>query len=49
MSYTHICVGDLVKEHECHEGTDKDFDSFILDDDKLLDVMVRYSNIYEVK
>jgi len=32
-------VGDIVKEHKCHEGRDDEFDSFILDEDKLLDVM----------
>lgn len=37
----HINVGDLVKEHKCHEGKDDDFDSLILDEDKLLDLMVR--------
>lgn len=34
-----INVGDLVKLHECHEGKDGEFDSYILDEDKLCDVM----------
>lgn len=34
-----INVSDLVKEHECHEGKDLEFDSYILDEDKLCDVM----------
>lgn len=38
----HICVGDLVKEHQCHEGIDNEFDSLILDEEKLLDEMVRF-------
>ena len=37
----HINVGDLVKQYECHEGMDTDFNSLILDEDKLLDEMVR--------
>lgn len=36
----HICVGDIVKEHGCHEGMNTDFNSYILDEDKLLDTMV---------
>ena len=32
-------VTDLVKKHECHEGRDESFDTLILDEDKLLDVM----------
>jgi len=35
----HICVGDIVKQHQCHEGMDNEFDSLILDEDKLLDEM----------
>ena len=36
----HINVGDLVKQHNCHEGKDDEgFDSYILDEDKLCDVM----------
>ena len=36
----HINVGDLVKLHNCHEGKDDEgFDSYILDEDKLCDVM----------
>lgn len=34
-----VNVGDLVKEHHCHEGKDGEFDSYILDEDKLCDVM----------
>ena len=37
--FTWINVGDLVKKHECHEGMDGEFDSYILDEDKLCDVM----------
>jgi adenylate kinase len=36
----HINVGDVVKAHNCHEGKDEEgFDAFILDEDKLCDVM----------
>ena len=34
-----VNVGDLVKQHECHEGKDGEFDAYILDEDKLCDVM----------
>ena len=32
-----INVGDVVKEYQCFEGKDEEFDSYILDEDKLLD------------
>lgn len=32
-------VTALVKQHDCHEGRDEEFDTLILDEDKLLDVM----------
>lgn len=37
--YRHINVTDVVKEHECHDGKDEVFDSYILDEDKLCDVL----------
>jgi len=40
LKMKHVCVGDLVKKHDCHEGMDTDFDSLILNEDKLLDEMV---------
>ncbi|KAF9162032.1 hypothetical protein DFQ27_006081 [Actinomortierella ambigua] len=36
---THINVGDLVKAKSLHEGLDTEFNSYILDDDKLIDEM----------
>ncbi len=35
----HINVGDLARQHNCYEGHDDNFDSNILDDDKILDVL----------
>ncbi|KAJ1657909.1 hypothetical protein IWQ61_002770 [Dispira simplex] len=35
--FEHIEVGKLVKERQLHDGIDHEFDSFILNDDKLLD------------
>ncbi len=35
----YINVGDLAKENNCYEGHDDSFDSNILDDDKILDVL----------
>mmetsp|Transcript_35707 Transcript_35707/g.83032 ORF Transcript_35707/g.83032 Transcript_35707/m.83032 type:complete len:177 (-) Transcript_35707:3189-3719(-) len=35
----YICVGDIVKENACHEGMDTEYDSLILDEDKLVDVL----------
>ena len=32
-------MGDLVKSAECYESVDEEFDSLILDEDKLLDAM----------
>jgi Cdc6-like AAA superfamily ATPase len=32
---THINVGDLVKAKALHEGLDKEYDSYILDEDKV--------------
>lgn len=39
LGFRHLNVGDLVKEHECHEGMDEALDTYILDEDKLLDLM----------
>ncbi|KAG0314301.1 hypothetical protein BGZ99_008222 [Dissophora globulifera] len=36
---THLNVGDLVKAKSLHEGLDTEFDSYILDEDKLIDEM----------
>ncbi|SZF04288.1 unnamed protein product [Blumeria hordei] len=33
----HISINDIVKERDCHEGYDEDFQSWIVDEDKLLD------------
>lgn len=35
----YINVGEVVKEHKCYEYKDEEFDSYILDDDKLCDVL----------
>jgi adenylate kinase len=35
----HICVGDIIKEHKCYDGRDEELDSYILDEDKLLDIL----------
>ena len=32
-------MGDLVKQHKCYEGLDSEYDSLVLDEEKLLDVM----------
>lgn len=37
--YKLIDVNSIIKENECHEGMDVEFDSLIVDDDKLLDIM----------
>ena len=34
-----VDVTQLVRQHGCHEGRDESFDTLILDEDKLLDVM----------
>ena len=39
IGFMHLNVGDLVKKYDCHEGKNEDYDSYILDEDKLLDVM----------
>ncbi|GAB5037378.1 transcription initiation factor tfiid subunit 9 adenylate partial [Nannochloropsis oceanica] len=36
---SHLNVGDLVKEAKCYEGKDEELDTYILDEDKLLDCM----------
>ena len=33
----YINVGDVVKERMCHEGRDEEFDTYILDEEKLCD------------
>ena len=39
IGFRYISVGALVKSHECFEGKDDEFDTWILDEDKLCDVM----------
>lgn len=39
LGMEHVNVGDVVRMEECHEGKDSDFDAFILDEDKLMDVL----------
>ncbi len=39
LGFRHLNVGELVKEHECHEGMDEALNTYILDEDKLLDLM----------
>ncbi|EGG09863.1 uncharacterized protein MELLADRAFT_34310 [Melampsora larici-populina 98AG31] len=34
-----INIGEFVKENECHQGWDDEWQSFIVDDDKLLDAL----------
>ncbi len=34
-----INVGDIVKQHECYECRDEEFDTYIVDEDKLIDVL----------
>ncbi|KAH6626362.1 AAA domain-containing protein [Chaetomium sp. MPI-SDFR-AT-0129] len=35
----HISVNDVVKDKECHEGWDDEYQSWIVDEDKLLDAI----------
>eukprot|EP01038_Epipyxis_sp_PR26KG_P011208 gene11208-15033_t len=35
----YINVGDIVKEFECYESRDEEFDTYIVDDDKLCDIL----------
>ena len=35
----HIKVGELVKEHECYDSVDETYDTLMVNDDKLLDVL----------
>jgi adenylate kinase len=35
----HINVGDLAKEHDCYDGRDEGYETNMLDDDKILDVL----------
>ncbi|EEH10531.1 DUF1671 domain-containing protein [Histoplasma capsulatum G186AR] len=35
----HLSINQVVKEHNCHEGYDDTFQSYIVDDDKLLDAI----------
>lgn len=39
----HINVGDLVKERGLHEGYDKDWQSYLVDDDKVSVISVFFS------
>ncbi|KAF4634654.1 hypothetical protein G7Y89_g3453 [Cudoniella acicularis] len=35
----HMAINDVVKSRECHDGWDKEFGCWIVDEDKLLDVI----------
>ncbi|KAK3325642.1 AAA domain-containing protein [Apodospora peruviana] len=35
----HLSVNEIVKDRECHEGWDDEYQSWIVDEDKLLDAM----------
>ncbi len=35
LGLTHLPVSDLVKEHSLHQGYDQEFDTYILDEDKV--------------
>jgi len=39
LGLKHINVSELVKLHDCHEGKDADYDSYIVDDDKIVDLL----------
>ena len=39
LGFKYLDVTAIIKDHECHEGLDEQFDSLIVDDDKLLDIM----------
>jgi adenylate kinase len=32
-------VGELIKQHKCYDGRDEELDTYILDEDKLLDLL----------
>lgn len=38
----HLNVGDLVKAENCHDGRDEEFDTYIVDDDKICDLLEPY-------
>jgi len=39
INYRYVNVGDLVIQNNCHEGRDLEYDSYILDEDKICDVL----------
>jgi len=39
IGFRYLNVGDIVKTHECYESFDEEFSSYVLDEDKLCDVM----------
>lgn len=39
LGFTHLNVGAFVKDHQCYESLDETYDSYILDEDKLLDLL----------
>jgi len=41
---THLNVGDIVKEKGFHEGYDEEWQSYTVDDDRLLDYMEEVVN-----
>eukprot|EP00455_Lapot_gusevi_P030772 TRINITY_DN3314_c0_g1_i1.p1 TRINITY_DN3314_c0_g1~~TRINITY_DN3314_c0_g1_i1.p1 ORF type:complete len:172 (-),score=51.21 TRINITY_DN3314_c0_g1_i1:48-563(-) len=37
--FTHICVGELVKSQGLHDGYDAEFDTYIMNEDKICDAL----------
>jgi adenylate kinase len=38
----HLNVGELVKTYSCHEGKDEEYDTYIVDDDQICDLLEPY-------
>jgi adenylate kinase len=44
LNLKHLNIGDLVREHELHDGYDEEFDAFNMNDDKVCNLSnIRYS------
>jgi adenylate kinase len=39
----HVSVNQVVKDRECHEGWDEEFQSWVVDEDKVRDFTLSYS------
>ena len=39
INFKHLNVSELIKKHECYEERDEEYDTYLIDDDKVIDLL----------